>query len=205
MSARLVSIIGPVASGKTSLAERLAEELPAHLIREDYAGNPFLAESYTGCEAARLPGQLYFFMSRLGQLSRLTLPADGLAVSDYGFCQDRVFARTRLSADEYERYDSITRHLEPLVQPPAVVVALDAPEPTLLRRIAQRGRGYESVMTDDFLAEMRRQYAELEATLPCPVLHVDGGGVDLRQSQPREELLREIRAILDRDVSENPT
>ena len=68
MSAALISIIGPPAVGKTTLAALLAAKLPAELIREDYAGNPFLADSYAGSEQARLPGQLYFLLSRVGQL-----------------------------------------------------------------------------------------------------------------------------------------
>ncbi|RKY23662.1 MAG: deoxynucleoside kinase, partial [Planctomycetota bacterium] len=41
MAAKLISIIGPVAVGKTTLAECLAAQLPAEILYEDYAGNPF--------------------------------------------------------------------------------------------------------------------------------------------------------------------
>ena len=98
MSAKLVSIIGPVASGKTLLAEKLSAELPAGLIREDYAGNPFLADSWAGQDDKLLAGQLYFLMSRVKQLALSAWPDDGTFVSDYGFCQDRIFAEIRLCA-----------------------------------------------------------------------------------------------------------
>ena len=45
MAATLISIIGPPASGKTTLAESLCADLEAELVREDYAGNAFLADS----------------------------------------------------------------------------------------------------------------------------------------------------------------
>ena len=196
MSARLISVIGPPAVGKTTLAEQLALELPAELIREDYAGNPFLAESYAGDERARLPGQLYFLISRVGQLSRLCWPDSGLRVSDYGFCQDRIFARVRLAADELRLYDRVARRVEGLVCAPDVLVHLDACERTLLGRIARRGRSFERVMDAAFLSAMREAYNEAAAGARCPVIHVDCDAVDLSNDSARAEVVRRIRQEL---------
>ena len=196
MSAPLVSIIGPPACGKTTLGELLAAELPAELIREDYGGNSFLAESYAGSGCARLPGQLYFLLSRVSQLWAGRWPADGLRVSDYGFCQDRVFAEVRLSPEEMELYDRLARRLEGLVRPPDVLVHLDARESTLLERIANRGRHFERVMTMEFLATMRRKYDEASQAAACPVIRVDCDKVDLLAAFARAEIVAAIRKKL---------
>ena len=126
MPAKLVSLIGPPAAGKTTLAEALAAEAGARLVREDYAGNPFLASSYVGPDSARLPSQLYFLLSRVAQLSRSGWDAAGLIVSDYGFCQDDVFARLRLDDGDYRAYRQVLARCEPLVQPPEMSSSMNS-------------------------------------------------------------------------------
>ena len=196
MTAVLISLIGPPASGKTTLAEALAVELSGKLIREDYAGNPFLAESYLGSGSARLPGQLYFLMSRVSQLWAGSWPGDGLFVSDYGFCQDRVYAKARLGNEDFALYDRLAARVETLVHPADVVVCLDAPTDTLLERIAARGRVHESAMTREFLDGMRREYGRIASEARCPIITVDTERTDPRDAGGLAQLAREIRAKL---------
>jgi len=197
VTAALVSIIGPPASGKTTLAERLAAELPAELVREDYAGNPFLVEAYGGVAQARLPSQLYFLMSRVGQLSLLAWPEQGVRVSDYGFCQDRIFAQVTLSAEDWSAYQRAADRLGRLIRPPDVLIHLDADEATLLARIAARGRAFERAITAQFLAAMRRSYAQAAAEVGCPVLRVDTMVTDLRNAAACAPLVAQVRSALE--------
>lgn len=192
MPAKLISIIGPPAVGKTTLAEDLAADLSAGLIREDYAGNPFLAESYVGVDSARLPSQLHFLISRVGQLARAGWPEDGLFVSDYGFCQDRAYASVRLGTEDYAAYDAVATRLEPLVQPPDAIVLMEASIPALKKRIAARGRDFERAMDPEFLAAMAGMYHGMAPQLPCAVLRVNTETVDLRQPGPRREFIRTL-------------
>jgi deoxyadenosine/deoxycytidine kinase len=189
-------MIGPPAVGKTTLAEILAAELPAEIIYEDYAGNPFLAESYLGNAEAKLPAQLYCLMSRAGQLSVLSWPDSGLRVSDYGFCQDRIYASRQLSVEEIRLYNRIAGRLERLVKRPDLVVHLDAGEDVLLARIAERGRGFEKAFTRGFLASMRAAYDEAAKSLGCESIAVNCDRVDLHDSISRAELVEEVRRRL---------
>jgi deoxyadenosine/deoxycytidine kinase len=197
MTAALVSVIGPPAVGKTTLAECLAAELPAELIREDYAGNPFIVEAYGGVAQARLPSQLYFLMSRVGQLSRLDWPQEGVRVSDYGFCQDRIFARATLSAEDWKVYERTADRLDRLVRPPDVLVHLDADEATLLSRIAARGRAHERFITVQFLSSLRQSYIQAAAQATCPVFHVDTVATDLRDADACSPLVAQVRSVLE--------
>jgi deoxyadenosine/deoxycytidine kinase len=198
VTARLVSIVGPPAVGKTTLSERLAEALPARLIREDYRGNPFIQDAYAGKAEAQLPAQLYFLVSRTGQLSVASAADEGLDVSDYGFCQDRIYARVRLSEQDYRLYDRLARRVERLVRPPDVLVHLDASEAELLRRIEQRGRAFEKAMTASFLARMRGAYNEAVAGSGCPAVRVDAEAADVRDAALAAELAERIRGRLGR-------
>jgi deoxyadenosine/deoxycytidine kinase len=192
----LVSVIGPPAVGKTTLAERLAGELPAELLREDYAGNPFLADAYAGVARARLPSQLHFLMSRVGQLSLLGWPAGGVRVTDYGFCQDRIFAKATLSQDDWKVYERTATRLGRLVKPPDVLIHLDADEATLLARMAARGRPHERFITAEFLSAMRQSYAQAAGEADCCVLRADAGRTDLRAAEAAGPLVEQVRSAL---------
>ncbi len=195
MSCALVSVIGPPAVGKTTLAEHLAAELPAEMIREDYAGNPFLADGYGGVAQARLPSQLYFLMSRVGQLSLLGWPERGVRVTDYGFCQDGIFARVTLSQADWTTYEHAAVRLGQLVKPPDVLIHLDADEATLLSRIAVRGRAHERFITAEFLTALRQAYAQAADQASCAVLRLNGA-TDLREFASRAPLIEQVRSAL---------
>lgn len=194
--AKLISVVGPPAAGKTTLAEILAAELPAQLIREDYQGNPFLAESYTGSAEFRLPSQLYFLMSRLKQLSAAEWPASGVYVSDFGFCQDHIFANLCLGKEDFRIYQLVACHVPHLVHSPRLMVCLDASVETLLSRIAERGRAFERAINGEFLSAMREDYNTVTAWAGCPVVIVDTEAVDVRNAEQRAQLLAAVRQKL---------
>ena len=196
MAGSLVSIIGPPAVGKTTTAHWLAEALDARLILEDYEGNPFLSESYLGHRELALPAQLYFLFSRVSQLSRDSWPAGGVSVSDYGFCQDAIYAQTNLSPDDVETYRRLSVPAGEVVKSPDVIIHLDGDEGLLLERISRRGRGYESTFSAEFLATMRAAYRDVSSSTECAVLTADVGEVDLLGEPGRGELLGRVREAL---------
>jgi deoxyadenosine/deoxycytidine kinase len=196
MSVTLISIIGPPAVGKTTLAEALAAELPARIIYEDYAGNPFLADFFLGRREFALPAQLYFLFSRLGQLNPAAMTDGESLISDYGFCQDAVYAASNLSNSDLDVYRRLAGAVGEIVKPPDVLIHLDADEDILLERISCRGRRYEAVFSADFLVRMREAYREIVSSADCPVINIDVGKVDLRQESAIAELVRNIRERL---------
>ncbi len=202
MSASLVSIIGPPASGKTTLADLLGRRLGAKVIHEDFAGNPFLADSYQGQSDTLLPAQVYYLMSRAKQLATCDWPADGLVVSDYGYLQDRVYARAKLTGADLETYEQLAARVDGLVKVPEVIVHLDAPLAVLRRRIARRGRGFERTFGDAFLQHLRDAYDELaDAAEDGAWLRVDTGE-DFRQGDVLERIETDLLAMLAGEKSE---
>ena len=196
MSAKLISIIGPPAAGKTTMATHLAKALEAELVCEDFDGNPFLADSYLGCADASLPAQLYYLLSRASQLALSRWPEKGVVVSDYGFCQDAVYAAMRLSEEDLATYRTVVAKLESVVKPPDAVIHIDASVVVMRRRVAQRGREFEQAFDDDFLRTMRNAYRELAPTLDCPVFRVDADTQDFRRLGKVDPVVKEIVATL---------
>jgi len=196
VSSALVSIMGPPASGKTTLAENLAGLLPARIIREDYTGNPFLADSYTHNGRAKLPGQLYFLLSRVNQLSRRELSSAGLCVSDYAFCQDAIFASLRLSESDMQAYSAVAERVAQSVRSPDVIIWLRAPVKLLLERIAARARDYEKAMSAEFLDEISKQYAIASDNMDCSVIELDSESVNVRDIAECRRIGRKVREKL---------
>lgn len=193
MAAGLISIIGAVGAGKTTLAELLCKKLPAQCICEDYAGNPFLADSYLGEHELDLPSQLYFINSRAVQLSILDWPEEGLFVSDYAFAQDRIFAERKLSGEDLDTYNFIAAKLARFVKQPDVIIHLDVDIGTLLERIAARGRNFETVFTREFLEYLRKKQFDIEIPQGCELLRIDCAAEDFRSPEVLAEITDRIR------------
>jgi len=142
---RYIAVEGPIGAGKSSLAEILADELHARIIREQPEDNPFLAPFYKDPRRNAMQVQLFYLLQRYaqqGELSQGDLFARGGVVSDYLFAKDRLFASINLSADEMALYDRIYQMLKPRTVTPDLVVYLQARSDVLLERIRKRGRAY---------------------------------------------------------------
>lgn len=196
MSAKYISIIGPVAVGKTTLAEILASAMDARLLREEYESNPFLAESLRGEQNLALPSQLYFLFMRVRQLAAETFPSDGLVVTDYGYSQDRLYAQLKLTAEELRFYDRLRQSVDGLVTPPNVVIHLDASVETLLGRIQARGRDFETAYDSDYLQRLRRAHFNVSLPVGCKKIFVDCEKINLLDAGRQKEIIEQIREVL---------
>ena len=136
---RYLAIDGPIGSGKTRLAERLAAKLEGTSILER-AENPFLADFYANRPGAALQAQLFYLLNRHRQLSSLR-QADlfqQTSVCDYVFDKDKIFAFLNLDDNELFIYQRLFELLVKDVPPPDLVVYLQVPTDVLLARAAAR-------------------------------------------------------------------
>ncbi len=195
MSARLISLVGPPGSGKTTVAHWLAPRLGARLVLEDFAGNPFLAPGFLGHTELRLAAQLQYLLGRTQQLLDLSWPEAGTVVSDYTYLQDALYARVWLAGEELETYRRVNAQLAGCVHGPDVLVHLDGPVELLVERVARRGRPFEALFGTEFLGRLRREYQALVADAPCPVVAVDIARQDLRRPDEQAWLLEQLQTI----------
>ncbi|MFW6146241.1 MAG: deoxynucleoside kinase [Planctomycetota bacterium] len=198
MTGALISLVGAPGSGKTTVAQWLAPALDGRFVLEDYAGNPFLAASYEGADALRLPGQLWFLLSRVNQLADGRLGDGETVVSDYGYLQDRIYAEIWLTGADLETYRRVAARVAPLVRPADVLVLLDGPVSLLMERITQRGRGYEQRFTEGFVRRLRDTYRRRLAAETAAVVRVDIARRDLRDETERRWLVDRIGEALPR-------
>jgi deoxyguanosine kinase len=158
---RYVVVEGPIGSGKTTLARRLAAHLGAATLFEDPDANPFLPGFYQDPERHALPAQLFFLFQRINQVRDLAQSDlfGGVTVADFMLEKDPLFARLNLNDDELALYRQIYDHLKPQAPPPDLVIYLQAGTETLIERVRRRATSYEKAIPDDYLLRLADTYA----------------------------------------------
>jgi deoxyguanosine kinase len=156
-----VVIEGNIGSGKTTLAERIADQFNAHLILEHFADNPFLPKFYNDPEKYSFPLELSFLASRYKQLKEELVPQDlfkSFTVADYYFMKSLVFAASTLTGDEYNLYRQIFYIIYGSLPKPDIYVYLYLSPDRLLQNIERRGRNYEKSITKEYLQKIQDSY-----------------------------------------------
>lgn len=151
---------GPIGVGKTSLVKRLAESFGSDTLLENAEENPFLDRFYQNGQQAALPTQLFFLFQRskqLGALRQKDMFRTAL-VADFMLEKDPLFARLSLDDDELKLYEQVFAQLAIEAPIPDLVVYLQAPVETLLRRIKKRNCKAELEMGADYLRKLSDAY-----------------------------------------------
>jgi deoxyadenosine/deoxycytidine kinase len=157
---RYIVIEGPIGVGKTSLANKLADEFDSELLLERAEENPFLANFYQNPRQYALSAQLHFLLQRAQQVQdfRQNDLFRGSYIADFMVDKDRLFAQMTLDKDELELYQQIYTHLTLDAPRPDLVIYLQAPLQTLRERITRRGIDYEQQIRDEYLLRLSESY-----------------------------------------------
>jgi len=195
---RYIAIDGLIGVGKTALAQRLAQRLPARLIREDVGENPFLEKFYKDIKGLAFQTQLFFLFARYQQQQGIRQQSlfEACAVSDYLFDKDRIFAYTNLNEMEVSLYEKIYALVVKDVPKPDLVVYLQARLETIHDRIRRRGRQHQTAIPYDYLEALSDAYNRFFMHYDAaPLLIVNADQLDfIRDGEDFENLFREIMA-----------
>jgi 2-amino-4-hydroxy-6-hydroxymethyldihydropteridine diphosphokinase len=191
---QLISIAGVIGVGKTTLAKRLSDALGCKCIREAYDTNPFLSQVYAGEEQFALDSQLYFLTSRVDQLHPEILASGRLAVTDYIFNKELIYARLLLDERQMALYEKVYLQLHNSVSVPVLVIFLEDSPPNCLERVRKRNRPYEQAVTLQFLEKLQEGYERLFADWKqCPVIRLPVGRFDCLKENDLEHLALQVQ------------
>jgi len=162
-------IEGNIGAGKTTLATKMAADMNARLILEQFADNPFLPKFYEDPEKHAFPLELSFLAERYRQLKEELTKQDLFQpkiISDYFFLKSLIFAKANLSPAEYELYTKLFHIINDSLPKPDLFVYLYHDVEQLLANIRKRGREYEQNISADYLVRIQSSYFEYIRQLP---------------------------------------
>ncbi|WP_426431539.1 2-amino-4-hydroxy-6-hydroxymethyldihydropteridine diphosphokinase [Winogradskyella sp. HB-48] len=156
-----IAIEGNIGAGKTSLANKIAQDFNAKLILERFADNPFLPKFYKEPERYAFTLEMSFLADRYQQisddLSQLDLFKDFM-VSDYDVHKSLIFSKVTLAEDEFILYRKLFYQVYKDIARPDLYVYLYQNTERLQANIKKRGRKYESDIQDDYLEKINSGY-----------------------------------------------
>lgn len=147
----LITVIGNVGSGKSTVSKFLAKSFNAHLVSADelYKTNPFFQDTIVDRSRWSLASDLWFLLKRIELTEQLQTKLHTRSViQDSGLLMSWVYANSRLNQGymnrkEQEIYTMVSDKLTTKIPQESLIIYLDLPIQTLLKRIRKRGRNFE--------------------------------------------------------------
>ena len=190
---QLVSVAGIIGVGKTTLTELLSNFFGIEPLLEPYDTNPFMPDVYAGRKEMALDSQLYFLFHRTEQLNRNVLAKGRLAITDYIFDKELIYARRLLNARQLALYEEICRPSSSKIAAPVLVIYLQDSVARCLERIHRRNRPYEQAIEPQFLEKLNSGYEQLFAGWKtCPVIRVPMSKLDCTKGADIDRLANQI-------------
>lgn len=190
-------IEGNIGAGKTTLSTRLAHELNAKLVLEQFSDNPFLPKFYNDPERYSFPLELSFLAERYKQLNselRISSLFQPMIIADYFFMKSLIFAQNTLAKDEFQLYRQIFEIIYGSIPKPDLYVYLHLPVNQLLENIRTRGREYEQSITASYLERVQEGYFAFFKQHPeLSFLIIDTSNLDFVKN---EEDYQKIKAAI---------
>ena len=158
-----IAVAGNIGAGKTTLTELLAKHYKWIPHFEDVEHNPYLNDFYDDMPRWSFQLQIYFLNSRLNQLVEIrngteTVIQDRTIYEDAYIFAPNLHEMGLMSKRDFDNYAKFFQTLKSMVQPPDLLVYLQASVPTLVGQIQNRGREYEENIRLDYLKKLNEYY-----------------------------------------------
>ncbi len=195
-----IAVAGNIGAGKTTLTEMLSKHYRWIPHFEDVDQNPYLFDFYEDMPRWSFNLQIYFLNSRLTQLLEIsrgteTVIQDRTIYEDANIFAPNLHEMGLMSKRDYENYYAFFQTLRQMVQPPDLLIYLQASVPTLVGQIQKRGREYEENIRLDYLKRLNEYYNKwIESYQEGPLLIVN---VDKNKFAEHEEDFGQIIQKID--------
>jgi len=144
-----------------------------------------------------LDSQLFFLTGRIEQLNHNTLARGQIAISDYIFNKELIYARRLLNTQQLALYEKIYPPFSAEVTPPVLVVYLTDSVQNCLERIHRRNRPYEQQIKLQFLEALSSDYEQLFSDWKtCPVIRLSVSKLDYMKDDNIDHLTNQIRSYI---------
>jgi len=190
-----IVIEGNIGAGKTSLSTRMASELNASLILEQFEENSFLPKFYEDPARYSFPLELSFLADRYQQLKNHFNKPDlfkSSTLADYFIFKSLIFASRNLEPLEYALYTRLFTIVSSVVPKPDLLVYLYLNLENLRRNIQKRGRPYEQNIQFEYLDKIQNGYLDfLRRQTDQRILLLDTNNLDFVNNEDDYQWIKE--------------
>jgi len=197
LSFQHIAIEGVLKSGKTKLANTLAQKIGGKIV-SDRVDNPYLKDFYDEKEGAAFLAQLVFLVNRYHQQMRLAQRDlfEERVICDYLFEKDKIYAYQTLTDGELIVYEKIYSVLTERIVKPDLAIYLQVSLPTLLKRISQEGNPLEKNISEKYLEDILEAFDyfffNYQAT---PLFVVKADDLDFDQEEDIDDLINQLKQM----------
>jgi len=158
-----LGIAGNIGVGKTTLTEKLSQDLRFSAIYESVIDNPYLSDFYTNMSRWSFNLQIYFLYTRFEAQIKLLKSNDNF-IQDRTIYEDKeIFAANLLelghmSDRDFKTYCELFNAMLKFIKKPDLIIYLQANTDTLMSRIKNRKRDYESDISSEYIHSLNIYY-----------------------------------------------
>lgn len=162
-SSIFVAVAGNIGSGKSSLTRLLAEHYGWQAYFESVEDNPYLSDFYKDMKRWSFNLQVFFLSKRFRDHKKIVESKKDV-IQDRSIYEDaEIFARNlfeigQMDERDYRNYIELYKVMMAYLQPPDLLIYLDAKIETLLEQIRKRGREYEQSIPRSYLDQLDGHY-----------------------------------------------
>ena len=158
-----IGISGIIGAGKSTLTQKLAENLGYLAFNEPVKDNPYLEDFYSDMNRWGAMMQIHLLFRRFEQHQQIVWNSEKGAVQDRTIYEDTIFARMLNEAGFIDQrdYDTYLGHfnlMKRYLVYPDLLLYLRVDPQTSLQRIAERGRKAETGITLDYMQKLHDGY-----------------------------------------------
>jgi len=199
--------MGTMGSGKTTAARLLAHSFKFTLLEENFGENAFLSRFYSDMQRWAFHSQTFFLMEKITQMmDTCKLLKKHSIIQDTPIQQDAFsYAKAQhvlgnIDDAEWKLYQKIYYSFEPQFPKPDLIVFLDTSLSEVEKRIASRGRGYESGIPQSYLElldMLNKKWITEERVIPICAVFTDGLNI-VKNKKAQQQLVDHVRTTLRR-------
>lgn len=160
-----VAVAGNIGSGKSSLTRMLSQHYGWNSFYESVEDNPYLSDFYADMDRWSFNLQVYFLSKRFNDHKKIVEGKESV-IQDRSIYEDaEIFARNlsdigKMDKRDYTNYVELYKVMMEYLQPPDLLIFLDARIETLIKQIARRGRDYEQSIPRTYLEQLSGLYKD---------------------------------------------